>query len=107
MSVTSGALIRTVMLFDPVTLYFATFVAPLQVTLDAPQLNTPARLILIVAPVQLPVPRTIVPRSISWSHLIVSGFTTLALTDATCVAARAGAAPSRAQAIAAVATTWR
>src|SRR6476646_11312211 len=92
-SVTLGALIRTTWLLVPVTLYFATWVAPVQVMLALVQLNTPALLIAMVAPDQAPGPSTIVPRSRSWTHLRVSGFTTVALTVATVPgAARAGAA---------------
>jgi len=72
----------------------ATVVAPIQVTLELPQLNTPAREIPTVAPVQLPGLSTIVPRSRSWTRVKLSGLATAAETFAICVAARAGCVPS-------------
>src|SRR5690349_5517591 len=62
-----GAVMVTVWLLVPVTLYFATWVAPLHTTLVLPQLNVPSLAIATVAPVHAPAPVIrIVPRLRLW-----------------------------------------
>src|SRR6476620_2969864 len=64
----------------PVTLYCACLVAPEQVTLELPQVNTPALVMPMLVAAQMPVPdRTIVPRSRSWIQVRVSGLTIFAV----------------------------
>src|SRR5215210_5095871 len=61
--VTLGALIVTTCLLVPVTLYLATWLAPLHTRLVVAQLNAPAREIPTVAPDQAPRFKVMVPRS--------------------------------------------
>src|SRR5439155_23515445 len=94
--VTLGAVILTVWLLVPLTLYCATCVAPVHVRLALAQLKAPAREIPTVAPDQMPGTSAIVPRLSFCSRVRISGFTTFAFTCATCVAACAPPAPARA-----------
>jgi hypothetical protein len=90
-----GAVIVTVCLLVPVTLYRATWVAPVQTTFVL-QLKAPVREIPTVALAQVPGFKVMVPRSRFWRDVKVSGLTTLAVTEAFCVTAAAGAAQSAA-----------
>jgi hypothetical protein len=89
--VTFGALMRTVCWFDPWTLYWATTVAPEQMTLALAQLSTPARDKETVALLHTPGPNVTVPRSRSWSFDSTSGLMLFADTEAITVAVCAGA----------------
>src|SRR5207245_5998474 len=89
-NVTFGAVICTVWLLEPSTLYCATSVAPVQVILALVQLNA---LLLdrdTVALLHVPGPKVMVPRSRFCSIARISGLITFADTGATWVPACAG-----------------
>jgi hypothetical protein len=77
-------------LFEPCTLYWATLVTPLHTTLALVQLKAPDCDSDTDALLHVPGPSVTDPKSRSWSLLMTSGFTALAVTDADCVAAAAG-----------------